>query len=67
MTDEAWQRYANPGSVYTRFAAIPAGILAIWRRTWFGWGALVPVGLVIVWLWLNPHVFSGERAAQLGG
>ncbi len=57
MTDEAWQRHANPWSVYTRFAAIPAMILAIWSRDWIGWWALVPVGAVIVWLWLNPHVF----------
>jgi hypothetical protein len=24
MTDEVWRRHANPRSVYTRFAAIPA-------------------------------------------
>jgi hypothetical protein len=29
MTDEAWRRHANPWSVWTRFAAIPAMILAI--------------------------------------
>jgi hypothetical protein len=60
-TDEAWQRHANPWSVYTRFAAIPAGILAIWSRTWFGWWALVRVGLDIVWLWLNPHIFPAVK------
>ena len=57
MTDEAWQRHANPWSVYTRFAAIPAMILAIWSRVWIGWWALLPVAAVMVWLWLNPHVF----------
>jgi hypothetical protein len=57
MTDEAWRRHANPWSVYTRFAAIPAMILAIWSRAWIGWWALLPVSAVIVWLWLNPHVF----------
>src|ERR1700674_2244999 len=57
MTEEAWRRHANPWSVYTRFAAIPAVILAIWSRVWIGWGALVPVAGVILWLWLNPHVF----------
>ncbi|MDB5533692.1 MAG: hypothetical protein JWO28_2007 [Hyphomicrobiales bacterium] len=56
MTDEAWQHHANPWSVYTRLAAIPAGILAIWSRTWLGWWALIPVALVIVWLCLNPAV-----------
>ncbi len=57
MTDEAWQRHANPWSVYTRFAGIPAMILAIWSRDWIGWWALAPIGAVIVWLWLNPHIF----------
>jgi hypothetical protein len=57
MTDEAWRRHANPWSVYTRFAAIPAMILAIWSRVWIGWWALVPVAAVAIWLWLNPRVF----------
>jgi hypothetical protein len=59
MTDEAWRRHANPWSVYTRFAAIPAMILAIWSRAWIGWWALMPVVGVIIWLELNPHVFPG--------
>ena len=57
MTDEVWRRHANPWSVWTRFAAIPAMIAAIWSRTVVGWWALVPVGLVAIWLWLNPRVF----------
>jgi hypothetical protein len=57
MTDEAWRRHANPWSVYTRFAAIPAMIVAIWSRVWIGWWSLVPIAIVVVWLWLNPHVF----------
>jgi hypothetical protein len=39
MTDDAWQRHANPWSVWTRFAAIPLMILAIWSRVWL---CLVP-------------------------
>lgn len=57
MTDEHWQRHANPWSVWTRFAAIPAGIVALWSRIWIGWWALVPLCLVAVWLWLNVLVF----------
>jgi hypothetical protein len=57
MTDEAWQRHANPWSVWTRFAAIPAFILAVWSRAWIGWWALVPIAVVVVWLWLNPRAF----------
>lgn len=58
MKDEMWSRHANPWSVWTRFAAIPAGILAIWSRVWLGWWALIPVAAVVVWLVINPFVFS---------
>jgi hypothetical protein len=58
MTDDAWKRHANPWSVWTRFAAIPLMILAIWSRVWLGWWCLVPCAVVIVWLWLNPRVFA---------
>ena len=58
MTEDAWKRHANPWSVWTRFAAIPLMILAIWSRVWLGWWCLVPVAAVIVWLWLNPRVFA---------
>jgi hypothetical protein len=34
MTEDAWKRHANPWSVWTRFAAIPLMILAIWSRVW---------------------------------
>lgn len=62
MSDEAWKRHANPWSVWTRFAAIPLMILAIWARAWLGWWCLVPIAAVIVWLWLNPHVFPAVAA-----
>jgi hypothetical protein len=58
MTDEAWQRHANLWSVWTRFAAIPLMILAIWSRVWLGWWSPVPIAAVIAWLWLNPRVFA---------
>jgi hypothetical protein len=34
MSDETWRRHANPWSVWMRFAAIPALILAVWSRVW---------------------------------
>lgn len=60
MTDETWRRHANPWSVWTRFAAIPLMITAVWSRAWLGWWCLAPVGAVLVWLWLNPRVFAPE-------
>lgn len=58
MSESGWKRHANPWSVWTRFAAIPLLILAIWSRTWFGWWALVPLAVVVLWLWWNPHAFE---------
>jgi hypothetical protein len=57
MSDEMWKRHANPWSVWTRFAAIPAFMLAVWSRIWIGWWALLPVGLVVIWLYLNIFIF----------
>jgi hypothetical protein len=57
MDDEGWRRHANPWSVYTRFAAIPALILAVWSRTWIGWWSLLPIAGVVLWLFINPHLF----------
>ncbi|ANZ40612.1 hypothetical protein BBK82_36025 [Lentzea guizhouensis] len=61
MTDEAWQRHANPWSVWTRFAAIPLMLLAIWSRTWIGWWSLVPISAVAAWLFINPRAFPPVR------
>ena len=58
MTDDVWRRHANPWSVWTRFAAIPLVILAIWSRVWLGWWCLVPIAVVMVWPWANPRVFA---------
>ena len=58
MTDAVWQRHANPWSVWTPYLAGPALVLAIWSRVWLDWWALVPAGLVILWIWLNPRVFA---------
>jgi hypothetical protein len=57
MSETIWKRHANPWSVWTRFAAIPAFMLSVWSRVWIGWWSLVPTFLVIVWLYLNVLVF----------
>ena len=43
--------------MYTRFAAIPPGVLAIWSRSWIGWWSIVVLFPIVVWLWFNPRVF----------
>ena len=57
MDDDAWRRHANPWSVWTRFAAIPSMLLAIWSRTWIGWWCLLPIAAVVLWLFVNPSAF----------
>jgi len=57
VNSDMWRRHANPWSVWTRFAAIPAMLLAVWSRVWLGWWALVPVAVVVIWLVINPVVF----------
>lgn len=57
MNDARWKRHANPWSVWTRFAAIPAFMLAAWSRVWLDWWSLIPITLVVVWLYLNVLVF----------
>src|SRR5690349_18375174 len=58
LADKAWRRHANPWSVYTRFAAIPVGIAAVWSKEWLGWWSAIPIALVILWLVINPLAFA---------
>ncbi|MEX0286061.1 MAG: DUF6653 family protein [Paracoccaceae bacterium] len=58
MDEATWARHANPWSVYTRFSILPLMTVAVWSRNWLGWGALVPVAVVVIWTWLNPRLFG---------
>lgn len=58
MTDEVWARHANPWSVWTRYTSFPVLILSIWSRVWIGWWALVPLFFSVLWIWINPRLFS---------
>lgn len=57
MSEEVWQRHANPWSVWTRFATGPTVVLAIWSRAWIGPWAWAITALLVVWVWANPRVF----------
>lgn len=57
LSDETWRRHANPWSVWTRYAAFPLLVVAVWSFYWVGWWALAPVAAVVVWLVVNPRVF----------
>jgi hypothetical protein len=62
LEGDAWQRHANPWSVYTRIPIPPLLAAAIWTRTWIGWRSLVPVGLVCAWTAINPRAFPPPRS-----
>lgn len=64
MDERAWQRHANPWSVWTRFATFPLLMLALWSAHWIGWYCLLPVGLLAIWLWLNPRIFPPPASTQ---
>lgn len=36
---------------------LPLFCLAVWSRVWLGWAALLPVGLTLAWVWVNPRAF----------
>ena len=64
LEGDSWMRHSNPASVWTRFAALPLLAVAVWSRDWIGWLALVPIGLCVLWLAVNPLFFSAPRSTR---
>lgn len=64
LNDEAWQRHANPWSVWTRMIVLPLFALSVWSRVWIGWYSLLLVGLIIVWTFINPRFFRKPRTTK---
>lgn len=64
MDDATWERHASPWSVWTRIGTLPLVVAAIWSRVWLGWGSLIPIGLVLAWIWLNPRLFARPRSTN---
>lgn len=58
MSEDDWQRHANPQSVYSRISILPLMTVAILSRVWLGWWALLPVGICVAWTWWNPRAFG---------
>jgi hypothetical protein len=59
--DDSWLQHANPWSVWSRFATLPFVVLSIWSRVWIGWYCLIPVSILILWIWINPTLFSKPK------
>jgi hypothetical protein len=64
MDEQTWRRHANPWSVWTRAAILPLLVLSIWSRTWIGWWALVPITILILWIFINPRAFPPPRSTD---
>jgi hypothetical protein len=62
LEGDAWQRHANPWSVYTRIPIPSLLAAAIWSRSRIGWWSLVPVGAVCAWTAVNPRAFAPPRS-----
>jgi hypothetical protein len=57
LDDAGWARHANPWSGWSRMAVLPLLALAGWSRAWIGWWALLPLVLLLGFLWVNPRLF----------
>lgn len=64
MENETWKRHANPWSGWTRVPILPLLVLAIWSRVWIGWGALLPIIGLLLWTWVNPHLFPPPASTE---
>ncbi|MEM9061904.1 MAG: DUF6653 family protein [Pseudomonadota bacterium] len=64
MTDAVWERHANPWSAWTRIPILPLICLSIWARAWIGWWCVIPIGVLVLWIWLNPRAFPRPRSTQ---
>lgn len=64
MSDEDWQRHMNPWSGWSRLTVLPLLVLSIWSHVWIGWGAIIPVAVVLVWTWFNPRLFKAPRSTD---
>ncbi len=57
MSDETWQRHANPWSVWTRLLSAPVFFVALWSPYWIGWWGAAAIAAIAFWAWLNPRLF----------
>jgi len=64
LDNEAWLKHANPWSAYSRFSMLPLLAISFWSRVWLGWWALVPIIIVLLWLWLNPQIFPKAKSTN---
>lgn len=64
MSDSVWERHANPWSGWTRVAIAPMLAVAIWSRVWIGWWSLIPIVILVAWIWINPRIFPRPKSVD---
>lgn len=65
MDDEVWKKHASPWSVWTRVVTgIPVTFGSIWSIQSLGYLSAIPIGGAILWLWLNPRLFSEPKCTD---
>ena len=60
----SWMKHANPASVWTRFSVVSLFALAVWSRDWIGIWSLIPIGLSIIWMFVNPLLFDVPKSTR---
>ena len=58
MSPDVWDRHANKWSGWSRVSTLPLIALAVWSRIYIDAWAVVPLALALLWLWINPRLFS---------
>lgn len=59
MDEAAWERHANPFSVWSRaITGLPVILGAIWSIRPFGWWSILFILSACFWIWINPRLFS---------
>jgi len=64
MSKKTWERHANPWSVWTRYLTPPFIVAAIWSRFYIGYWCLIPLGLFLLWTWINPRCFPKPKSTK---
>jgi hypothetical protein len=64
LEGESWMRHANAVSVWTRFSVVSLLAVAIWSREWIGIWCLIPIGLSIAWMFVNPLLFKVPESTR---
>lgn len=68
MDEATWERHANPLSVWTRVVTgLPLMLGAVWSIKPMGYWSCAVIAPVILWIWLNPRLFSVPKQTNNWG